>query len=159
MTTEPLVVVDGLSVAFPAAPGGGLVRAVTDLSFTLPAGGALGVVGESGSGKSTAAYALLGLHRGTGARVTGSVRVAGHDVPAASDAELRRLRGGVAAMVFQDPLSRWTPTGDRRRSLEGHRVHGGSWNTMAATPPRRRRSSASDAAGTSWPATRTEPVT
>ncbi|MFI1969256.1 ABC transporter ATP-binding protein [Streptomyces cinnamoneus] len=124
MTTEPLVVVDGLSVAFPAAPGGGLVRAVTDLSFTLPAGGALGVVGESGSGKSTAAYALLGLHRGTGARVTGSVRVAGHDVPAASDAELRRLRGGVAAMVFQDPLSSLDPyqaIGDQ--IAEVYRVH------------------------------------
>ncbi|MEU4208836.1 ABC transporter ATP-binding protein [Streptomyces sp. NPDC026206] len=126
MTTEPLVAVDGLSVAFPAAPGAGdgPVRAVDGLSFALAPGAALGIVGESGSGKSTAAYALLGLHRGTGARVTGSVRVGGHDVLAADDAELRRLRGPVAAMVFQDPLSSLDPyqaIGDQ--IAEVHRVH------------------------------------
>ncbi|KJY44020.1 ABC transporter ATP-binding protein [Streptomyces sp. NRRL B-1568] len=108
MTSEPLVAVDGLTVAFPTA-GDGAVRAVDGLSFALAPGGALGIVGESGSGKSTAAFALLGLHRGTGARVTGSVRVAGHDVQAAEDAELRRLRGPVAAVVFQDPLSSLDP--------------------------------------------------
>ncbi|MCA6095250.1 ABC transporter ATP-binding protein [Streptomyces sp. SCA3-4] len=126
MTPQPLVAVDGLSVAFPAGPGphDGLVRAVDDLSFTLRPGAALGIVGESGSGKSTAAYALLGLHRGTGAHVTGSVRVAGHDVQAAGDAALRRLRGGVAAMVFQDPLSSLDPyraVGDQ--IAEVHRLH------------------------------------
>ncbi|GHG57515.1 dipeptide ABC transporter ATP-binding protein [Streptomyces griseocarneus] len=126
MTTEPLVAVDGLSVSFPAGPGPDdpLVRAVDGLSFTLPPGGSLGIVGESGSGKSTAAYALLGLHRGTGARVTGSVTVAGHDVGAADDAGLRRLRGAVAAMVFQDPLSSLDPyqaVGDQ--IAEVYRVH------------------------------------
>ncbi|GGO34174.1 ABC transporter ATP-binding protein [Streptomyces lasiicapitis] len=94
---------DDLSVEF------GDVRAVDSVSFTLERGGALGLVGESGSGKSTVASALLGLHRGTGARVTGSVRVGGTDVGAATDAELRRLRGPVAAMVFQDPLSSLDP--------------------------------------------------
>ncbi|MEU1818682.1 ABC transporter ATP-binding protein [Streptomyces roseifaciens] len=124
----PLVAVSGLSVTFPAGPGGraggGLVRAVDDLSFTLPQGGSLGIVGESGSGKSTAAYALLGLHRDTGAEVTGAVTVAGHDVQAAGDAALRRLRGGVAAMVFQDPLSSLDPyqaIGDQ--IAEVYRVH------------------------------------
>lgn len=98
-----LVHVDDLSVEF------GDVRAVDAVSFTLERGGALGLVGESGSGKSTVASALLGLHRDTGARVTGSVRVGGTDVGAATDAELRRLRGPVAAMVFQDPLSSLDP--------------------------------------------------
>ncbi|MBM9507678.1 ABC transporter ATP-binding protein [Actinacidiphila acididurans] len=121
-TAEPLVRVAGLRVEFPTA--GGLVRAVDGLDFTLAAGGALGLVGESGSGKSATAYALLDLHRGTGARVTGSVRVAGTDVLAAPDAELRRLRGGVAAMVFQDPLSSLDPyqaIGDQ--IAEVYRVH------------------------------------
>ncbi|WP_405753764.1 MULTISPECIES: dipeptide ABC transporter ATP-binding protein [unclassified Streptomyces] len=99
-----LVDVRDLSVTFD-----GSVRAVDGLSFTLEAGGALGVVGESGSGKSASAYALLGLHRGSGAQVTGSVTVAGVDVRNASDAELRGLRGGKAAMVFQDPLSSLDP--------------------------------------------------
>ncbi|MCC2279029.1 ABC transporter ATP-binding protein [Streptomyces morookaense] len=118
----PLVSVTDLSVAFPT--GDRTVRAVDGLSFALAPGGALGIVGESGSGKSTAAYALLGLHRGTGAQVGGSVQVAGHDVQAADEAALRRIRGGVAAMVFQDPLSSLDPyqaVGDQ--IAEVYRVH------------------------------------
>ncbi|MFG2451177.1 dipeptide ABC transporter ATP-binding protein [Streptomyces sp. NPDC048512] len=114
----PLVEVDGLSVDF-----GGL-RAVDGLSFRLRKGAALGLVGESGSGKSTVASALLALHRGTGAHVTGTVRVAGVDVQRASDDELGRLRGGKAAMVFQDPLSSLDPyyaVGDQ--IAEVYRVH------------------------------------
>ncbi|MFB7431865.1 dipeptide ABC transporter ATP-binding protein [Streptomyces microflavus] len=117
-TREPLVRVTGLTVDF------GSVRAVDGLSFTLEAGGALAVVGESGSGKSASAYALLGLHRGTGARVGGTVEVAGTDVNAADDAGLRALRGAKAAMVFQDPLSSldpYYPVGDQ--IAEVHRVH------------------------------------
>ncbi|MFJ7490290.1 dipeptide ABC transporter ATP-binding protein [Streptomyces sp. NPDC097727] len=113
-----LVEVSDLSIAF------GDVRAVEKLSFSLEAGGALGVVGESGSGKSASAYALLGLHRGTGARVGGSIRVAGVDVTAADDAELRALRGAKAAMVFQDPLSSLDPyyaVGDQIAQV--YRVH------------------------------------
>ncbi|MGW8379785.1 ABC transporter ATP-binding protein [Streptomyces sp. ODS28] len=104
---EPLVEVSQLTVDFPA--GEEYVRAVDGLSFRVAAGQALGIVGESGSGKSTAAAALLGLHRGTGARVTGTVRVGGTDVGDAPARELRRLRGPGAAMVFQDPLSSLDP--------------------------------------------------
>ncbi|MFD7825968.1 ABC transporter ATP-binding protein [Kitasatospora sp. NPDC059803] len=104
---SPLVDVRDLVVDFPV--GDGHVRAVDGVGFTLEAGQALGIVGESGSGKSTVAYGLLGLHRGTGARVGGSVRVAGVDAVTAEGDELRRLRGGLAAMVFQDPLSALDP--------------------------------------------------
>ncbi|MER5385263.1 ABC transporter ATP-binding protein [Streptomyces sp. NPDC002688] len=119
-TSSPasLVEVSDLVVDF-----GGL-RAVDGLSFRLEKGAALGLVGESGSGKSTVASALLALHRGTGARVGGTVRVAGVDVQEASDDELRRLRGGKAAMVFQDPLSSLDPyyaVGDQ--IAEVYRVH------------------------------------
>ncbi|QEU91987.1 dipeptide ABC transporter ATP-binding protein [Streptomyces kanamyceticus] len=117
-----LVQVTDLSVEFASG-----VRAVDGLSFSLDAGGALALVGESGSGKSTVAAALLGLHRGTGARVTGSVLVDGVDVAQAPDAELRRLRGGTAAMVFQDPLSSLDPyyaVGDQ--IAEVYRVHTGA---------------------------------
>ncbi|MFJ2092580.1 dipeptide ABC transporter ATP-binding protein [Streptomyces sp. NPDC087901] len=113
-----LVEVTDLSISF------GDVHAVRGLSFSLEAGGALGVVGESGSGKSASAYALLGLHRGTGAKVDGSIRVAGVDVQAAGDAELRGLRGAKAAMVFQDPLSSLDPyyaVGDQIAQV--YRVH------------------------------------
>ncbi|WP_405553002.1 dipeptide ABC transporter ATP-binding protein [Streptomyces sp. NBC_01171] len=113
-----LVEVTDLTVEF------GALRAVDGLSFTLEKGAALALVGESGSGKSTVAGALLGLHRDTGARVGGSVLVAGTDVAAASDAELRKLRGAKAAMVFQDPLSSLDPyyaVGDQ--IAEVYRVH------------------------------------
>ncbi|MCX4813657.1 ABC transporter ATP-binding protein [Streptomyces sp. NBC_01239] len=117
-SADVLVQVTDLTVAF------GSLRAVDGLSFTLEKGAALGLVGESGSGKSTVASALLGLHRGTGADVGGSVNVAGIDVQEASDADLRRLRGGKAAMVFQDPLSSLDPyyaIGDQ--IAEVYRVH------------------------------------
>ncbi|MFF0791155.1 dipeptide ABC transporter ATP-binding protein [Streptomyces spiralis] len=113
-----LVDVTDLTVEF------GSLRAVDGLSLRLERGAALALVGESGSGKSTVASALLGLHRGTGARVGGSVHVAGVDVEAASDEELRRLRGAKAAMVFQDPLSALDPyyaIGDQ--IAEVYRVH------------------------------------
>ncbi|MEU7072063.1 ABC transporter ATP-binding protein [Streptomyces narbonensis] len=121
---EPLVEVRDLTVEFDRE--GDPVRAVDGLSFRLGEGRALALVGESGSGKSTVAAALLGLHRGTGARVSGSVRVGGIDVAAAGPGELRRLRGGVAAMVFQDPLSALDPyyaVGDQ--IAEVHRIHAG----------------------------------
>ncbi|MFE5514320.1 ABC transporter ATP-binding protein [Streptomyces sp. NPDC056529] len=123
-TPAPLVDVRDLSVSFDRADGS--VRAVDGLSLTLAEGRALALVGESGSGKSTVAGALLGLHRGTGAKVTGSVRVGGIDVAAAGPADLRRLRGGVAAMVFQDPLSSLDPyyaVGDQ--IAEVYRIHAG----------------------------------
>ncbi|WP_405648277.1 dipeptide ABC transporter ATP-binding protein [Streptomyces sp. NBC_00019] len=113
-----LVDVRDLTVEF------GELRAVDGLSFRLEKGAALALVGESGSGKSTVASALLGLHRGTGAKVGGAIEVAGIDIPAASDEALRRLRGGKAAMVFQDPLSSLDPyyaIGDQ--IAEVYRVH------------------------------------
>ncbi|MFE5767692.1 dipeptide ABC transporter ATP-binding protein [Streptomyces sp. NPDC056485] len=122
--SELLVEVTDLTVDFPVGETGTSVRAVDQVSFTLEPGAALGIVGESGSGKSTVAAALLGLHRGTGARLGGSVRVGGTDVGAASAAELRTLRGGTAAMVFQDPLSSLDPyyaVGDQ--IAEVYRVH------------------------------------
>ena len=123
--TAPLVEVEDLTITFPGGDGGaGGVRAVDGLSFRLPPGRALGIVGESGSGKSTVAAALLDLHRGTGARVGGTVRVDGLDVLAAPEPRLRRLRGGTAAMVFQDPLSSLDPyyaIGDQ--IAEVYRVH------------------------------------
>ncbi|WP_427920111.1 dipeptide ABC transporter ATP-binding protein [Streptomyces sp. cg40] len=117
-SVDVLVEVTDLTVGF------GSLRAVDGLSFRLEKGAALGLVGESGSGKSTVASALLGLHRGTGADVGGSVRVAGIDVQEASEADLGRLRGGKAAMVFQDPLSSLDPyyaIGDQ--IAEVYRVH------------------------------------
>jgi peptide/nickel transport system ATP-binding protein len=100
------------------------VRAVDGLSFELQAGRALGIVGESGSGKSATALALLGLHRGGNAELTGEIDVLGTNVLTASNEQVRRLRGSRIAMVFQDPLSALDPffsVGDQ--IVEVYRAH------------------------------------
>jgi peptide/nickel transport system ATP-binding protein len=106
--------------------------AVDGLSFDLPAGGALGIVGESGSGKSATALALLGLHRGTGATVSGRVVFDGTDLTTAGDEQIRRLRGAGIAMVFQEPLSALSPfhrIGDQ--IAEVYRLHTGASRRVA----------------------------
>jgi peptide/nickel transport system ATP-binding protein len=119
-----LLSVQDLSVEFPT--GDGTLRAVDGVSFDLAAGDALGIVGESGSGKSTTALALLGLHRGSGARVSGRILLGDDDVNALDDESVRRLRGRRAAMIFQDPLSALDPyfrIGDQ--IAEVYRTHTG----------------------------------
>jgi peptide/nickel transport system ATP-binding protein len=107
-TSSPaLLEVDDLHVSF--ATEDGVVQAVDGVSFTVGAGEVVAIVGESGSGKSVTAMTLLGLTRGPNARFTGSARFEGQDLVAASEEELRRIRGAGIAMVFQDPMSSLDP--------------------------------------------------
>jgi peptide/nickel transport system ATP-binding protein len=85
------------------------VRAVDGVSYSIEPGRALGIVGESGSGKSVSSLTVMGLTRFQGARVRGRVLFEGRDLLAATDDELRRVRGDDIAMVFQDPLSSLHP--------------------------------------------------
>lgn len=96
--SDDLLEVSGLSVH---APGRDLV---TDLSFRIAPGERLGIIGESGSGKSVSALALTGLLPAP-LRSAGSVRLGGVQTIGATDATLRSLRGAVAGMVFQEPLT------------------------------------------------------
>ncbi|WP_326738638.1 ABC transporter ATP-binding protein [Streptomyces sp. NBC_01022] len=107
-TTEVLEVAD-LHVDFDG------VAAVRGVGFTLRRGEVLGLVGESGSGKSATALAVMGLLP-AGARVRGSVRLAGSgegggttELVGADDRVLSSVRGSRIGMVFQDPLSAFTP--------------------------------------------------
>lgn len=111
-----------LTVHFPTDDG--LVRAVDGVSFALERGKTLGIVGESGSGKSVTSLAIMGLHRGTRARVTGEIRLDGLDLVDLSEDRLRGLRGRAMAMIFQDPLSSMHPYYTVGRQLiEAIRVH------------------------------------
>lgn len=111
-----------LKVHFPTDDG--LVKAVDGLSFTLGRGKTIGIVGESGSGKSVTSQAILGLHRRTRAKTSGSIILDGEDLMGVSNERLRELRGNKMAMVFQDPLSALHPyytVGNQ--IIEGIRVH------------------------------------
>ena len=101
--TEPLLSVRDLRVEF------GRSAAVDGVSFDVMPGAAVGIAGESGSGKTMTALALTGLAGAAGARVSGQVLFEGRDLITASAGDLRRLRGGDVAMVFQDPLSSLHP--------------------------------------------------
>ena len=103
----PLLDVEHVRVDFRTEDG--VVRAVEDVSFQLNAGEVLAVVGESGSGKSVTAMTLMGLTRGPNAAFGGSARLRDLDLIAASDDELRRVRGKEIAMIFQDPMTSLNP--------------------------------------------------
>ena len=85
------------------------VCAVRDVSFTLMPGEILALVGESGSGKSSIGLALTRLLPSRTAAVTGRVVFGKRDLLAASEAELRAVRGGEIAYVFQDPAGSLNP--------------------------------------------------
>jgi peptide/nickel transport system ATP-binding protein len=119
---EAFLVVEELSVRFPTHDG--LVQAVTDLSYTVDRGKTLGIVGESGSGKSVSSMAVLGLHDPKHTRLSGSIRVDGHEVIGASEDRMRKVRGNSVAMIFQDALTALHPfytIGDQ--ISEGYRIH------------------------------------
>ncbi len=103
-----LVEIENLSLELPSA--GGPLPALEDLSLTIEAGETLCLVGESGSGKTLTALSLARLVPLRGARYpTGSLRVNGTEVLAASPQELGRLRGGVVGYVFQEPAAALHP--------------------------------------------------
>jgi peptide/nickel transport system ATP-binding protein len=102
----PLVEVSNLSVKFVSREA--TVHAVNDVSFTARRGEVLCILGESGSGKSVTLRTLMRLLPRQ-ARVEGDVRVNGKDVLAMGLRELRDLRGGLVAMVFQEPMTALDP--------------------------------------------------
>ena len=104
---ETLLEVRDLRIQFPTNDG--LVKAVDGVSFSLDRGATLGIVGESGSGKSVTSMGIMGLHQGTNAQITGSIRLDGEELVGAPASRIRELRGSKMAMIFQDPLSALHP--------------------------------------------------
>ena len=118
----PLLEVQDLRIHFPTDDG--LVRSVDGVSFSVERGSTLGIVGESGSGKSVTSMGIMGLHQGTSARITGTIKLDGEELVGADPARVRELRGGKMAMIFQDPLSSLHPyfkIGDQ--IAEAYRIH------------------------------------
>ena len=100
---QPLLAVD-LRVDFPNKP-----RALSRVCFDVRRGEILGLVGESGSGKSTIALAILKLLGCKDGKTSGRLLFRGRDLLAASESEMRQLRGREIALVLQSPLSSLNP--------------------------------------------------
>jgi peptide/nickel transport system ATP-binding protein len=104
---------------------GGEFTAVDGVSFSVDGGRTLGIVGESGCGKSVTSLSIMGLlPKGQGRISGGSVRFEGRDLATLSPEEMRRLRGGRMAMIFQEPMTSLNPAftiGDQL--VEAIRVH------------------------------------
>src|SRR5438105_1971404 len=104
----PLLSVENLTVQFRTA--GEWLTAVEDVSFDVRPCESLGVVGESGSGKSVSALSILRLHASAATRLpSGVIRYGGRDLLTLSRREMRHIRGGEIAMIFQDPMSSLNP--------------------------------------------------
>ena len=119
----PLLAVENLSINFRTENG--LVEAVKRVSLSLEHGGSLAIVGESGSGKSVTALSLARLLPTPPAEFSsGSIRFEGRDILAMSPSELRAVRGGGIAYVFQEPATSLNPVFTIRSQIaEGIRLH------------------------------------
>jgi peptide/nickel transport system ATP-binding protein/oligopeptide transport system ATP-binding protein len=105
--SEPVLDVRDLVTSFPV--DGGRAAVVDGVSLEVAAGEALALVGESGCGKTVTAFSILRLIPKPGRIDAGSITLCGRDVLALPVAEMRRVRGGDAAMIFQEPMTSLNP--------------------------------------------------
>ncbi len=102
----------------------GELKAVQGVSFDLNEQETLGIVGESGCGKSTLGLALLNLMPPQGRVTHGKVLLDGEDILTLDKEQLRRVRGKMVAMIFQDPMTSLNPVKKiRDHFIEAIRAH------------------------------------
>ena len=108
MNKEYVLEIEDLTVEY--VVDGEVTQAVTDVSLKVAAGTTLGLVGETGAGKTTTALAALRLVPDPpGIIKSGSIKVCGHDMMAANDKQLEKIRGAEISMIFQDPMTSLNP--------------------------------------------------
>src|SRR5881227_3586640 len=112
----PLLDIADLTVEFSTRRG--VVRAVEHVDVRVGKGETVGIVGESGSGKSVTSYAVMRILDRAGRIVEGAVRFTGVDVRAASEEEMRDLRGREMSMIFQNPRAALNPIRKVGRQIE-----------------------------------------
>jgi microcin C transport system ATP-binding protein len=106
--TTPLLSVENLNVRF--GSGDAAIEAVRGVSFEIAQGETLALVGESGSGKSVTALSVLRLLPPSAILPEGGrILFRGNDLLAASDRDLRRVRGNDISMIFQEPMTSLNP--------------------------------------------------
>src|SRR3981189_2065454 len=112
---EPVLRVRDLSTYFFADEG--VVKAVDGASFDLYSGRTLGIVGESGCGKSVTARSILRIVERPGRIVRGAIllrrggEAEGIDLTQLDPdgREMRRIRGEDVALIFQEPMTSFSP--------------------------------------------------
>jgi peptide/nickel transport system ATP-binding protein len=104
----PLLEVLDLRVYFRTEDG--TLKAVDGVSFSIGQGETLGLVGESGCGKSVTAYSVLRLVPAPPAIYAGGeIRLRGENLLALNERGMRRVRGNLISMIFQEPMSSLNP--------------------------------------------------
>lgn len=93
-----------ISASYPGKP-----EVLKDVCLELRRGEVLGLVGESGCGKSTLALAILKLLYLKRGRAEGTIRLNGRELMAATEREMRAIRGREMALVLQSPLAALNP--------------------------------------------------
>ncbi|TQN58189.1 ABC transporter ATP-binding protein [Agrobacterium tumefaciens] len=105
---KPVLRVENLCVD--ARTPEGLKRVLNDISFELRAGETLCLAGESGSGKSVTSLSIMGLLPKASLRVTsGNVILGDRELTRLSNSQMRHIRGGEIAMIFQEPMTSLNP--------------------------------------------------
>ncbi|WP_439362061.1 dipeptide ABC transporter ATP-binding protein [Bradyrhizobium sp. DASA03007] len=107
MTAQPLLDIQDLTVEFTTRRG--IVKAVQHVDIAVAKGETLAIVGESGSGKSVTSYAVMRILDRAGRIAEGSVMFSGIDVKAATEDQMRDLRGREVSMIFQNPRAALNP--------------------------------------------------
>lgn len=108
MNSDPVLCVEDLVVTLPHKQG--RVHAVRGVSFSVGRGETVCIVGESGCGKSMTAMAILNLLPRGAERKASVLTFQGENLLAASEAELRRIRGDRVGVIFQEPLTALNPS-------------------------------------------------
>ncbi|CAN7568273.1 ABC transporter ATP-binding protein [Rhizobium sp. LjRoot254] len=104
----PVLKVDRLSVD--ARTPQGRKPVIEDIGFELNAGETLCIAGESGSGKSVTSLSIMGLLPKASLQIaSGSIRLDGRELTKLSNSAMRHVRGGEAAMIFQEPMTSLNP--------------------------------------------------
>ena len=105
---EELLKIENLSVCIHAPTG--KVQAVRDVSFALHPGEVLAIVGESGCGKSMLCKTIMKLLPKSAKIESGRILANSVDITDYSDRDMRKLRGKLFSMIFQDPMTALNPT-------------------------------------------------
>ncbi len=103
---SPVLDIRDLSVTFKV--GGREAPATRDVNFSVYPGEILAIVGESGSGKSVSAMSVLDLLPKTATR-RGVIELNGEDISGFDEKQVRKMRGGDIAMIFQEPMTALNP--------------------------------------------------